>query len=124
VGTLPSNVDDNDEDDNGDEGTLHLDPDIICPALDYHQEWTCITRIRLVPEEYASASGVPGRKYRFELVRDGVHGHQCMVITPPNLFYIDSMYMDLDMDTLITDLEEKLHLRYTVDENRVEEFSV
>jgi hypothetical protein len=115
---------DDDELDNGDEGTLNLDPDIICPALDERHEYIGITRIRLVPEEHTgSAARDRGQKYRFELVRDGVHGHQRMVITLPRPFYIDS-WTDPDIDTLTTDMREKLHLRFAVVENGVYEFSV
>jgi hypothetical protein len=110
------------EHDNGDEGTLNLDPAIICPALDERHEYIGITRIRLVPEEH-TAAGARGKKYRFELVRDGVHGHQRMVITLPRPFCIDS-YTEPDIDTVSRDMQEQLHLRFAVVENGVYEFSV
>jgi hypothetical protein len=134
---------DDDEHDNDDEGTLNLDPDLICPAVEDRHEWTGITRVRLVPEArpeagpeagpaarpaasaaQAGAAGVHcGVLYRIELVRDGVHGHQRMVITLPRPHYIDS-YTEPDIGTLTEDLEEKLHLRCAVVENGVYEFSV
>jgi hypothetical protein len=61
--------------------------------------------------------------YKIELVRDGVHGHQRMVITLPRPHYIDSD-TDPDTGTFIEDMEEKLHLRFAVVENDVYEFSV
>ncbi len=107
------------EHDNEDEGTLNLDPAIICPALHERHVWTGITRIRLVPEPDSR----PDReKFRFELVRDGVHGHQRMVITLPRPYYVED-YTDLDMDTLSIDMQEQLHLRLAVVENGVYEFS-
>ena len=109
----------------GENGTLALDPDIICPALDCDMEWTCITRIRLVP--HLQNSAVPGHyepppPWRYELVRDGAHGHQHMVITPPPDLY--AFYLDaLEKLQVTRDLVEKLHMRHAV-VNGVDEFSV
>ena len=110
-------------------GTLNLDYETIADALDYDQEWTGITRIRLVPERHVSSAGMPGRIYRYELVRDGAHGHQHMVITPPSdLFYIEASYSTAEeppaqKTQLTRDLVERLHLRHAV-VHGVDEFRV
>jgi hypothetical protein len=124
------------EHDNEDEGTLNLDPAIIGPALHDRRVWTGITRIRLVPEASPfapeaspEASGVDPFNtsdhylFRVELVRDGVHGHQRMVITLPRPYYVQDR-TDLDMETFSIDMQEQLHLRLAVVENGVYEFSV
>jgi hypothetical protein len=124
----------------GDEGTLNLDPDIIGPALDVVGEYTGITRIRLVPEALepealepeaqepeAAGQGERAVRYRVELVRDGVHGHQRMVITLPRPYYVESQPdwdMRMGLDTFSRDMQEQLHLRLAVVENGVYEFSV
>jgi hypothetical protein len=131
---------DDGEHDHDDEGTLNLDPELIGPFVEDRREWTGITRVRLVPQArprpapQASAAGAQGPQagasaglydilYKIELVRDGVHGHQRMVITLPRPHYIDSD-TDPDTGTFIEDMEEKLHLRFAVVENDVYEFSV
>jgi hypothetical protein len=130
--------DDDESEFHGDQGTLNLDPELICAAVEDSREWTGITRVRLLPQARArpeaSAAGAPGAQagasaelfdglYKIELVRDGVHGHQRMVITLPRPHYIGSD-TDPDTGTFIEDLEEKLHLRFAVVENGVYEFSV
>ena len=112
---------DDDELDNDDEGTLNLDPDIISAALDEVHEYMGITRIRLVPVLNPHTFEPSAAEYRFELVRDGVHGHQRMVITLPRPFIT---HIEPDIDTVIRDMQERLHLRLAVVENGVYEFSV
>ena len=109
---------DDDEHDNDDEGTLNLDPELICPAVELRCEWTGITRVRLVPETRQEIV-----MYKVELVRDDVHGHQRMLITLPRPHYVCAT-TDPDVGTFIEDLEQKLHLRFAVVENGVYEFSV
>jgi hypothetical protein len=110
-------------------GTLNLDYETIADALDYSAEWTGITRIRLVPYEYASPEGWRCRRYRYELVREAHNGQQHMVITPPSLvFHIDAHYETAgnppEKKTLLTrDLVERLHLRHAV-VHGVDEFRV
>jgi hypothetical protein len=109
------------EHDNEDEGTLNLDPAIIGPALHERHVWTGITRIRLLPVLNPHTFEPSAAEYRFELVRDGVHGHQRMVITLPRPFIT---HIEPDIATVIRDMQERLHLRLAVVENGVYEFSV
>jgi hypothetical protein len=112
---------DDDELDNDDEGTLNLDPDIISAALDEVHEYMGITRIRLVPVLNPHTFEPDPAVYRFELMRDGVHGQQRMLITLPRPFIT---HIEPDIDTVIRDMQERLHLRLAVVENGVYEFSV
>ncbi len=88
-GFSPDGVDEN--------GRLALDEPTISAALDYSNEWTGITRIRLVPVPSESSSSESSRssserysceRYSYELVRDGALGPETH--RPPDaLFYID-----------------------------------
>jgi len=136
-------------DGDGENGTLDLDPEPICAALDYNAEWTGITEIRLVLEQCLeqhensadetdsleqhenSENSEPEtyRRYRYEFVREAHNRQQHMVITPPSdLFYIQSAFSTdahppAAKTQLAQALVEQLHLRHAV-VNGVDEFSV
>jgi hypothetical protein len=115
-----------------DHGTLALNHHIkqrIRAALDYHAEWTGITKIRLPLERYADSDGTSMRRYRYEFVREAHNGQQHMVITPPgDVFCIEASYStdeqpSIEKTQLAQALVERLHLRHAV-VNGVDEFSV
>jgi hypothetical protein len=107
-----------------------FDPGPVCAAMNYHAEWTGITKIRLPLERDVDSEGRTNWKYyRYEFVREAHNGQQHMVITPPaDVFYIDTTYEtderpSAEKTQLVQALVERLHLRHAV-VNGVDEFSV